>query len=42
MDGSGTDALLLPEVPVEEVSAVTVADWADVEGYPTRFTTTAS
>lgn len=35
MDGSGTDALLLPEVPVEEVSAVTVADWADVEGYQT-------
>ena len=34
MDGDGvSEKLLLPEMPVEEVSSVVVAEWAEVEGY---------
>ena len=38
MDGTGTDALLLPELPVAEVSAVTVAGEEDATTTPTRST----
>lgn len=33
MDGTGTDALLLPELPVEEVSSVVVTGEEDFTGY---------
>jgi hypothetical protein len=33
MDGTGTDALLLPQLPVEEVSSVVVQGYESAEGY---------